>query len=416
MQRDRKHLLSWAFYDWANSAFSAIIQTFIFAVYFTQKLAPDPYIGGALWGGINGTAALFIALLGPVLGAIADHGGRRKGWLAFFTLLCILCTGMLAAFHPPIPRMYTLLIVSTLAIIASELAFVFYNAMLPSLAPPTHLGRWSGWGWGFGYAGGMLSLLISLMIVNLGFPVQWTFLFCALWYLLFSIPVFLLTPSTSGHGKPVLRAIRDGLGQLIETFRHVKQYKEIVKFLIARMFYIDGLTTLFAFGGVYAATTFGMSQSEVLLFGIMTNISAGVGAVGFAWIDDWIGPKKLILYSLVCITIPTLWILITPQVTLFWGLSFFAGLFVGPLQAGSRSLMAHMAPKHLQNEMFGFFAFSGKATSFLGPWFVSWLLLQYDSMRIGLVVVVAFYVIGGVLMLWVNEHSHDSQEMRPPPE
>lgn len=401
MLRERQHLLSWALYDWANSAFSAIIQTFIFAVYFTQNLSENPTIGGALWGGINGTASLFIAILGPILGAIADHGGRRKGWLAFFTILCILFTASLC-FTTTKQDLSIVLFTSTIAIIASELAFVFYNAMLPSLAPHSHIGRWSGWGWGFGYTGGMLSLLISLAMIKLGLPVEQTFLFCALWYLIFSLPVFLFTPSTSGAGKPPLKAISAGMKQLVETIRQVGKYKEIAKFLIARMFYVDGLTTLFTFGGVYAATIFGFDQTKVLLFGILLNISAGIGAIGFAWIDDWIGPKKLILISLVCLTIPTFWILVTPYEILFWILGFFAGLFVGPLQAASRSLMSHLAPKELYNEMFGFFAFSGKATSFLGPWIVSWLILEYGSMRVGLAVVVVFYVIGGLLMLWVK--------------
>ncbi|CCB91664.1 permease, major facilitator superfamily [Waddlia chondrophila 2032/99] len=403
MLRDRKNLLSWALYDWANSAFSAIIQTFIFAVYFTQQLTSDPAIGSALWGGINGTAALIIAILGPILGAVADHGGKRKAWLGLFTLLCIVCTGTLSFAKPPIGNLFSLLTVLTTAIAASELAFVFYNAMLPNLAPHSHIGRWSGWGWGLGYAGGMLSLLISLSIIQFGYPVQLTFLFCAAWYLIFSIPLFLFTPPTSGLGKPLLKAVFYGMKQLIETLRQMKQYKEIVKFLIARMFYMDGLTTLFAFGGVYAATTFNMPQSEILLFGIMTNISAGIGAVGFAWIDDRIGPRKLILISLAGITLPTLWILLIPYKLLFWILALFAGLFVGPLQASSRSLMAHLAPKHLYNEMFGFFALSGKATSFLGPWIVSWLILEYGSMRIGLAVVVAFYTIGGILMLFIED-------------
>ncbi len=196
-----RKLISWAFYDWANSAFSAIIQSFIFAVYFTEKIAPNSTIGGALWGGINGTASLVIAILGPVLGAIADHGGRRKGWLAFFTFLCIFFTFTLVFSYSGQKNLNYTLFAATLAIISSELAFVFYNAMLPSLAPKTHIGRWSGWGWGFGYAGGMLSLLFSLAILHYRYPIQLTFAFCAIWYLIFSLPVFFFTPSTSGTGK-----------------------------------------------------------------------------------------------------------------------------------------------------------------------------------------------------------------------
>lgn len=407
MEVKQRSLLSWALYDWANSSFSAIIQTFIFAIYFTQTLASNPTNGGALWGLLNGVAAIVIAILGPILGAIADHGGSRKSWLGFFTTLCIICTTLLWFVCPNSTTLTYPFFVTFISIIASELAFIFYNAMLPSLAPPNQLGRWSGWGWSFGYVGGMCSLVFSLIILQYGVDVRYTFILCAVWYFLFSLPLFFFTPSTSGKGKPAMQAVHDGIMELLQTLNEVRRYKEIAKFLIARMFYVDGLTTLFAFGGVFAASEFGMNQSEILLFGITLNISAGIGAALFAWVDDWIGPKQLILISLVGMSIPTLWLLLTPSLFLFWTLGISAGVFVGPVQSASRSMMAHLAPKHLQNEMFGFFAFSGKATSFLGPMLVSLLILQFESLRIGLLVVVVFYLIGAAIMTTVKPVSQE---------
>ncbi len=402
MKRKQKPLISWALYDWANSSFSAIIQTFIFAIYFTQTLSPDPATGGVLWGLLNGVAAFVIAIFGPILGAIADHGGPRKKWLGSFTALCIFTTALLWFATPESKTLLFPLTAVLIAIVASELAFIFYNAMLPSLAPANELGRWSGWGWSFGYVGGMLSLLLSLAILHYEVDVRYTFLLCAVWYLVFSLPIFFNTPSTSGKGKPARRAIKDGIRELFQTLQQIKRYKEIAKFLVARMFYVDGLTTLFTFGGVFAASEFGMNQSEVLVFGILLNVSAGIGAALFACVDDWIGPKRLIILSLIGMSIPTAWLLLTSSILLFWILGICSGIFVGPVQSASRSLMAHLAPKHLQNEMFGFFAFSGKATSFLGPLFVSWLIHLFQSLRIGLFIIVLFYLLGASIMLTVN--------------
>jgi MFS transporter, UMF1 family len=402
MRNKNKELFSWAVYDFGNSAFSTIIQTFIFAVYFSQHLVPDSYNGEAMWGVLNGLASLAIVLLAPTLGAIADQGGNRKSWLGFFTAVCILCTALLWFSSPESGFLLLIAALTVAAIACSELAFVFYNAMLPSLAPPSHLGRWSGWSWGFGYIGGLLSLAISLALIQAGYTVHATFLFCALWYLIFSLPVFIIAPSTYGLNKPPRRAIKDGLKALKNTIKQVAKYKDIVQFLIAHMLYIDALTTLFAFGGVFAASEFNMNQSEVLLFGILLNISAGLGTLALAWVDDLIGPKKLILISLVGITLPTIFLLTTTTAFSFWILGMLGGLFIGPLQSASRSFMSHLAPEDLFNEMFGFYSFSGKATSIIGPWLVSFLIFQFNSLRIGLSIVVAFFIIGGIIMLFVQ--------------
>jgi len=404
-------LFCWACYDWANSAFGAIIQTFVFPAYFTRHVVRDENLGILLWGLVNGFSALVIAFSAPVLGAIADQGKGRKGWIFTFTSLCITAT-MVLWFVPPEPAFTRLALCATgVAIIGSELAFVFYNATLPAIAPASQVGRWSGWGWGIGYVGGVaaLSLALFLLIGDDSFftqsgetllnQVRATFAMVALWYAVFSLPLFLFVPDTAGKGKRISEAIQAGLKELGQTVRKVGQYQIILRFLIARIFYIDGLTTLFVFGGVYAAELFHMSEKNIVYFGLMLNIAAGIGAFSLAVLDDIIGPKKLIILSLVGLIVPVCIILFVTSLSIFWLLGAAIGIFVGPVQSASRSYMARAAPAHLRNEMFGFFALSGKVTAFLGPILVGLLTYVSKSQRVGISVVLVFLGIGLILML-----------------
>lgn len=374
-------------------------------------MAPNPTIGSAEWGFTNAIASIVVAILGPILGAIADNTGYRKRWLGTFTFLCILMTASLW-FVAPSPEYVSLgLTLAGIGIIASETAFVFYNAMLPELASHDQIGRWSGCGWAMGYVGGMACLLTALFflsqpnsIENNILQIHTTFLLAACWYALFSLPLFFFTPSTHKQKKDFGLAIHDGLQTLWITIKNVRHYRVIVQFLIARMFYLDGLTTLFIFGGVYAAVTFNMNDHEILVFAIALNISAGIGAIVFSWIDDWIGSKKLILISICGLIIFTMAMLLITSTQLFWLLGLCLGIFVGPVQSASRSFLARLAPLHLRNEMFGFFALSGKATAFLGPTLVSAIMLYTGSQRLGLLIIVLFFLIGGALMLKIPEN------------
>ncbi len=411
----RPGLISWAMYDWANSAFVTVIQTFIFAAYFTQRIAVDETAGSNLWGNTIGIAGLLVAFGGPVLGAIADQSGRRKPWLLFFTSLCVVCTALLWFMKPDNSFTVPALLLVGAAIICFEFASIFYNAMLPDLTPEDHLGRWSGWGWGLGYAGGLLCLVAALVLFmdgenawielnrETGGDVRATFLLVAGWYLFFSIPLFLVTPDRKQIAMSRRTAVQRGLRQLYQTIREVRRYGNIFRFLIARMIFVDGLATVFVFGGIYAATVFGMDEKDVLLFGIGLNVSAGIGAALFAFIDDRVGARKTILISLGGLVLTSLLILTVSQTLLFWVFSLILGIFVGPCQASSRSYLARMAPVDLRNEMFGLFALSGKATAFLGPVLVGWITYLSGSQRIGMSTIVFFFIGGFFLMLTVAD-------------
>ncbi|MGF1615754.1 MAG: MFS transporter [Gammaproteobacteria bacterium] len=406
-------LIAWAFYDWANSAFFTLIQTFVFATYFVRMVAENETIGTALWGYLTAATGLIIALGGPVLGAMADQGGRRKPWIAAFTLLSVIATAGLWFVAPTSGYVYLALVLVGLGTLGAEFANIFYNAMLPSLASPDRIGRWSGWGWGFGYAGGLFCLAVALLGFvgdqNAWFDldreasehVRATFFLTAVWMLVFSVPLLLMTPDTPSTGKTFSQSVVDGLRQLLDSARHVRRYRYIVRFLIAWMFYTNGLLTLFMFGGVYAAGTFDMSEADVLKLGITLNLAAGLGAALFAWVDDWIGAKATIMLSLVGLIVPGTLILLVHSPAAFWSLGIVIGAFVGPAQAASRSYLARAAPEALRTEMFGLYALSGKATAFLGPLLVGWLTHLTGSQRVGMAPIVVFLAIGLLIMFAV---------------
>lgn len=410
----RRALSAWALYDWANSAFPTTVISFVFAGYFAKAVAPDEVTGQAWWSFGVGLSALAVALLAPFCGAIADRDGRRKPWIAAFTILCVLATASLWWILPDPSYAIIALVLVGIANIGFEMASVFYNAMLPSLAPPARMGRWSGWAWGVGYAGGLSVLAVSLVgFVQADVPwfglgkeeaanVRATSVLVAAWFALFALPMFLFTPDEPARGLPPMAALRGGLAQLVKTFRQVRDYRDIAIFLLARVFYIDGLTTLFVVGAIFAGTAFGLSFEEIILFGIAINVFSGIGAAAFGWVDDWWGPKPTILLSLVGLTGLILALLVIETKTMFWVFGLPLGLFVGPIQAASRTLMAELAPAELRGEMFGLFAFSGKATAFAGPILLGAVTTITGSQRAGMAVIVAMLVIGGLLLATVR--------------
>ena len=421
----RRALVSWAMYDWATGAFFTVISTFVFAPYFTRGVAADETTGQADWSVAVGVAALVVALLAPAFGAAADQS-RRKPWIAACTLVAVVATLGLGFVRPDPSSAMLALVLICIGTIGAELAGVFYNAMLPDLVPPRRVGRWSGWGWATGYFGGLLCLGLVLVVfvaqdplVPLDREQAWHlrggFVASGIWFAVFSLPLLLFTPDRVVGSALPLRAMRAGYRQLARSVWRLRHEPDILKFLLARMLYTDGLTTIFALGGIYAASVLDLDDGGVLRFGIAMNVAAGIGAFTLAWADDAFGPKRTILVALAAIVVLVSLLLTTDHVPLFWCAALGMGLFLGPAQAASRSFMARLAPEQLRGELFGLFAFAGKATAFLGPWCVALLTRASDSQRVGLSGVLVFLVLGGGLLLLVREPAVEGSEARQPP-
>ena len=421
--RDKRAIWSWSLYDFANSSFTTLVVTFVYATYFTQAIADDPVRGTALWSRGITITALVVALSSPVLGAIADRGGYRKLFLVVSTLICVVAT---AALYTVLPgEVIAALVLVVVANVTYELSTVFYNAFLPDLAPEGRVGTVSGLAWGLGYFGGLLALAVALVALVqpetpwFGFStedgenIRATNLVVAVWFFVFSVPLLLWVHEDRSRASVSGRVVIEAFEQLKRTFVEVRKYRHTVRLLVARLVYNDGLVTVFAFGGIYAAGTFGFSFEEVLVFGIVINVAAGLGAAAMGVLDDRIGGKRTVVISLFGLIGASLLAIFAPNATWFWASGILLGLFVGPNQSASRSLLARFVPHKLENEFFGFFAFSGKLTAFIGPFLLGILTEISGSQRVGISIVVVLFALGLVLLLPLDERAGSEARSRP---
>jgi UMF1 family MFS transporter len=442
----RHAIAGWVLFDWACQPFFTLVTTFVYAPYFASVVVGDGARGQALWGFAAGTAGILVALFSPVLGAVADATGRRKPWIAAFGLLLIIGSWALWFGRPgDASSIAVVLIAFVIGSIGVEFATVFNNAMMPTLVPQTRLGRLSGLGWAMGYVGGLVSLAFTLVFLAAspqtgrtlaGFMPLFgldasmsegdraTGPLSALWFIVFVLPLFLFTPD----GKKVMNlgpAIRVGLRNIAATVREIRHHANSAIFLLANMIYANGLGALFAFGGIYAAGSFGWTTIEIGVFGILITIAASAGALTGGWLDDKFGSKTVVLAALAILTAMSVAILSVGRDTVFFlfpaqpavrGAGLFTslpeqlyvvfgaiiGIAAGPLQASSRTLLARLAPSHQIGEFYGLFALSGKLTSFAGPLAVASVTAATASQRAGISVLVGFFAVGAVLLAFVR--------------
>lgn len=400
-------------YDFANSAFTTLVITFVYATYFTQAIAPDPITGTALWSWAITITALITAICSPLLGAVADRGGYRKAFVLLSSLVCIMATAGLYQVLPG--QIAAALILVIIANLGYEFASVFYNAFLPDISPPGRIGRISGYGWALGYVGGLLALLLALVALvqpanpwfgfstDAGENIRATNLLTAAWFAVFTLPFLLWVPEDRSAVSDRGRVIGDAVRQLRSTFAEIRRYRQIVRLLVARFFYNNGLVTVIAFGGIYAAESFGFTLQEVLVFGIALNVAAGAGALAMGYLDDRIGGKMTIVISLIGLAVAAALAVAATDKLWLWVAGVVTGIFLGPNQAASRSLMARFVPKTKENEFFGFFAFSGKLTAFVGPFLLGVITQWTGSQRWGISVVLILFAVGLVLLLPLDE-------------
>lgn len=410
----RRTVWAWSLYDFANSAFTTLVVTFIYATYFTQAIAENAIIGTELWSRAVTLTAVVVAVLSPYVGAIADRGGYRKRFLFIATTICVL--GTIALYFAAPGQVMMALTFFVIANIAFEMGNVFYNAFLPEISTPEKIGRVSGYGWALGYFGGLLCMLAGYyglvapeqapfgLSKEIGEHVRATNLLVAVWFAVFSIPIFVIVKETRPVELPKFGSlVRSANRQIINTFHEIRNYKDIFWLLLARLVYNDGLVTIFAFGGIYAAGTFGFTTADIFMFGIALNVAAGLGAYLFGFVDDHIGGKATILISIVALAVASLTAVLATSTTVFWAAAILVGLAAGPNQAASRSLIGRFIPLSKENEFYGFFAFSGKATAFMGPLLLGMLTGVFDSQRAGVASVLIFFTLGGLLLLKVDE-------------
>jgi UMF1 family MFS transporter len=398
-EKNSKEIISWSFYDFANQPYTTLIITFIYSAFFVNYIAPNETNGTFLWANAISITAICVGILSPILGAFADSGGYRKFFLIFFTILCSIFTALL--YIPDSGDVYLALVLVILSNIAYELGTVFSNSYLIDLSNNKNVGRISGTAWGFGFVGGLIALFCALTFFDVNIPndIKLINIFVAIWFLFFSLPAFFFLKDSKKE-KLLMSNLILSFKSLKITFKEIYKYKKILNFLIARLFYNDGLITIFALGGIYAVGSLDFSMREVLILGVVLNIFAAIGSFTFGYIEDRIGVKNVINISLLILIFATLLAFIAPWTNfpkeIFWLAGVLLGTMIGPNQSCSRSFMSQIIPIEKKNEFFGFFALTGKATSFLGPLLFG-IITTLHSQQFALLSVVVFFILGYII-------------------
>ncbi len=455
---NRRGIWGWMMFDWAAQPFFTVVTTFIFGPYFISRMVldangnPDPVAGQAAWGYAIAIGGLFMAILAPILGSIADQSGPRKPWIAAFAMVKI--AGLFYLWNAaPGSSVFWILFAYTVAAVAAEFSSVFNDSMLPRLVNNQKIGEVSNTAWGLGYLGGMIVLIVVLTLLAgsatsgktligidplfglsqaQGEDARVTGPLSAIWYFIFILPMFLFTPDP-GTRRPMGEAVQRGFAELRETFSELRRRAGLVRFLIARMIYQDGVGALLALGGGFAAGMFGWSIIELGIYGIILNITAIGGSIWGGRLDTNRGSKFVVIASIIALLIATVGIISTgPGYTLFGLMTFgtedpgglFAtgaekayvvfglliGLVFGPVQASSRAYMARSIAEHETGRYFGIYALAGRATSFLAPLSVALVTDFSGSARAGMAMIILFFAAGLIILLATPYPAHDPDD------
>ncbi len=399
---NKKQVGAWALFDFANSVYPAVITTTVFSIYYVGTVVGNETGRGNWWWGVCvSVSALIVAVSSPLLGAIADRGGARKKFMLAYTVICLAGVLLMTAIRPGM--VVAGLVIFVIANVGFESALVFYNAYLPDIAPREKQGWVSGLGFGVGYLGSALGLLMVLpFAVREAFGIVWVLV--AAFFLIFSLPAFFYLPRDRGGGMSVPQAARWGVANFREIVREVWQLKDLRNFLIAFFFYIDGVLTIIVSAGNVATETFGFTFSETIILFLVVQIFALVGAFALAKPTDRYGPKKILNGVLVLWIAASLSAFFIQSPALFWAVAVVVGLGLGAVQSASRTFMCSLIPDGKEAEMFGFYALCGKSSSVLGPLLFGGAALVFSgNQRPGFLLIAALFIIGLALLQRVND-------------
>lgn len=438
---NKKGVWGWMLFDFAAQPFFTVVTTFIFAPYVTKRMVEDPVAGQYYWSLSIAIAGIFIGVLSPILGSIADTGGSRKSWIGFFAVIKIFAL-LLLWFSAPGSELIWVLALFIIATVAAEFSIIFNDSMMPYIIKPEDTGRVSNIAWGLGYLGGMLVLIVILLFLagnvetgktligfdpilgldpQMGEDARVAAPLSALWYFIFILPMFFFTPDKKLAVQSIAASVKGGLSLLKDTLYQARQRIGLFRFFVARMIYQDGVTALLGLGGVFAAGMFNWETMELGIFGILLNVVAIPSCLLAGRMDAKIGSKLIVLMSVFILIIATIGIVSTgPGFTLFGlvqfadapatglfsttaekiyiGFSLLIGIAFGPIQASSRSYLAQSIMPFESGRYFGLYSFVGRATSFLAPLSVAAVTYLTDSARLGMAVILVFFVVGLIVM------------------
>jgi len=386
-------------YDFANSSFTTIIVTVIYSVYFKNVVVAQGELGTALWGRAISISMLMVAVTAPIFGAVADFSRAKKKFLFYNCYLTVIFTALL--FFVKAGDIYSGMIFFIIANFAFNSGNVFYNALLPDVAPREEIGKVSGWGWAIGYIGGLIALLLMLPLVHNNW-IRLVFPTVAAFFGIFAIPTFILLKEVK---KPSKRTnyFRTAFKRINQSLKNIKNFKELIKFIISYLIYNDGIIIVISFAAIYGATRFEMSTKQLINYFIIANITSMIGAFIFGYIFDKIGAKKTISITLVVWIAVVVWAFLCRSINEFYLIGMLAGIAIGSSQSSSRAMLALLTPDEKMAEFFGFYSVTGRIASILGPLVYGEVSRITGDQKWAILSVVVFFVTGAIVLQTVNE-------------
>ena len=396
----KKKIFIWTLFDFANTSFSIVVVTFLYAVYFKKVVAQGQPIGDLYWSLGTSIAMIITAIISPILGAIADYSAGKKRFLLFFTLLCIGATSTL--FLIGSGDVFWGIIIFILANVGFEAGLVFYDSFLPEITEPKNYGRVSGYGFAMGYLGSLATLAIIYPFIHAEM-IKESFPVAALFFLLFSLPLFVYLKDNRKKIVEHESYFKIGVTRVWNTLSHLKNYKNLATFLLAYFFYIEGVNTIIFFSGNYASTTLGFSETELLIFFLTVQTTAIAGSVILGIVADSIGQKKTIMITLVMWLITVLIAFLVQDKNGFYVVGLIAGAAMGSSQSTSRSLMSKLTPPEKKTEFFGFYSLFGKSSAVIGPLVFGLVSFISGDQRLAIISIGFFFVVGLLILTQVKD-------------
>lgn len=394
-----RKIFGWIMYDFANSSFVTIIVTVIYSVYFKNVVVNQGEVGTALWGRAVSISMLMVALTAPIFGAVADFSRAKKKFLFYNCYLTVIFTALL--YFVKEGNIFLGMLFFIIANFGFNSGNVFYNALLSDIVPRKDLGKVSGWGWAFGYVGGLLSLLLMMPLVHN----QWTrlvFPTVAAFFGIFAIPTFILLTEVKKPSRRV-NYYKKAFQRLISTAVNIKRFQELIKFMFSYFVYNDGIIVVISFAAIYGSTRFGMNQKELITYFVIANLSSIIGAFIFGYILDWIGAKKTISITLLIWIGVVVWAFLCKSSREFYQVGILAGIAIGSSQSSSRTMLALLTPKEKMAEFFGFYSVTGKIASIIGPLVYGEIARITGDQKWAILAVIGFFVLGASMLQFVDE-------------
>lgn len=416
VRTDRGTVTAWALWDWGSAAFNAVLVTFIFSVYLTDSVGAtldSRYTPTTLYGWVMAVAGVLIAVVAPIIGQRADLKGTRRRSLGVWTFITIaLMLSLFLVRNDAAVYFWIGAVVMAVASVLFEFAEVNYYAQLNQISTPDNVGRVSGFGWGMGYAGGIVLLLICYfgfvageggmfgLPTEGGLNIRLVAVFAAVWFAVFAVPVLVRVPEIRPSGTADPEGVLDAYRRLLRTIRDLwHSDRNALYFLVSSAVFRDGLAGVFTFGAILAVTVYGLTPGDVLLFGVAANVAAAAGAMLGGFLDDRLGPKPIIIASLALMiaSAGVLYFVEGPQ--MFWIFGLALCLFVGPAQSAARSFLSRVAPEGREGQLFGLYVTTGRAVSWLSPLAFGVFVLLGGADRFGILGIGLILLVGALLLI-----------------